>query len=181
MIGCMSDAPPAPPSREPARSERVFFDAILHPHRSLGPVGFRVLMAAVGVVSLGVGGVFLAHGAWPVFGFFGLDAVVLYLAFRANYRAARFYERVRLAGDDLTVRRVAERRPERSWRFHPFWLRVRMDDPPRHHSQLTLSSHGQTLVVGSFLAPEERLEVARALSRALDDWRRGPCAAAPAE
>ena len=31
---------------------------------------------------------FLLLGAWPVFGFFGLDVLLLYLAFRANYRAA---------------------------------------------------------------------------------------------
>lgn len=168
-------------SAEPDPSAtRVFFDAVLHPHRSLGRTGFRILMGLVVAVGLVVGGVFLASGAWPVFGFFGLEIVLVYLFFRANYRAARLYERVRLTSADLTVQRVAERRPERVWRFQPYWLRVRMDDPPRHESQVTLSSHGQTVVVGSFLTPDERLAFAKALSGALDRWRRGPCEAAPA-
>ena len=42
-----------------------------------------------------------------------------------------------------------------------------MDDPPEHESQLTLASHGRRLVVGAFLTPEERLELARALGAAL--------------
>ncbi|MGQ9366282.1 DUF2244 domain-containing protein [Azospirillum sp. ST 5-10] len=158
---------------------RVFFDAILHPHRSLGRTGFLVLMTAVVLVSAGVGVLFLMQGAWPVTGFFGLDVLLLYWAFRANYRSARRYERVRLTEADLTVQRVAWRQPERLWRFQPNWLRVTMDDPPRHESQVTLSSHGQSVVVGSFLSPEERADFARALRRALDAWRRPPCRPSP--
>ena len=33
--------------------------------------------------------VFLLAGAWPVFGFFGLDVLLVYWAFRLNYRRAR--------------------------------------------------------------------------------------------
>ena len=42
-----------------------------------------------------------------------------------------------------------------------------MDDPPGVKSPLTLSSHGKALEIGSFLTPEERLEVAQALRAAL--------------
>lgn len=170
----MSSAAPSDPP--PAR---ILFDAVLHPHRSLGATGFRILMAVVVAAGLVIGGVFLALGAWPVFGFFGLEILVLYLFFRANYRAARLYERVCLTSRDLTVKRVAARQPERTWTFQPYWLRVRMDDPPRHQSQVTLSSHGQTVVVGAFLSPEERLAFAKALNGALERWRHGPCEAAP--
>jgi uncharacterized membrane protein len=48
-----------------------------------------------------------------------------------------------------------------------------MDDPPEHESQVTLSSHGQTLTVGSFLSPEERLDFAKALREALGRVNRG--------
>ena len=37
-----------------------------------------------------------------------------------------------------------------------------------------LSSHGRTLVVGAFLSPEERLELARALRAALAAHRQAP-------
>lgn len=163
-----------PPSRR-----RVFFDVILHPHRSLGRTGFRVLMGGVVLVSLTIGGAFWAMGAWPVTGFFGLDILVVYWAFRANYRSARLYERVRLTDTDLTVQRVAWKTPERVWTFQPYWLRVSMDDPPRHESQVTLTSHGQSVTVGAFLSPDERLEFAKALNGALAAWRHAPCEAEP--
>ena len=77
------------PSAEPA-----IFSAVITPHRSLGSRGFLILMLAIGAVSFVSGMVFLLLGAWPVFGFLGLDVLLVYVAFRANYRAARAYEEV---------------------------------------------------------------------------------------
>lgn len=147
--------------------DAALFDAVLLPHRSLSPVGFVVLMACVGVVSFTAGMVFLLAGAWPVVGFFGLDVALIYLAFRMSYRSGRLRETVRLTKDALTVRRILPSGAVRSWTFQPYWLRVEMDDPPEHHSQLRLTSHGQVLVIGAFLTPAERLELARALETAL--------------
>lgn len=143
------------------------FDAILRPHRSLGRKGLILLLIGMGAVSGAIGLVFLLNGAWPVFGFFGLDMIALCLAFRANNRAARAYERLCLTRRRLSVQRVGPRGRMREWRFQPHWLRVAMDDPPRHDSRLTLASHGRSVEVGAFLMPEERLEVAQALRAAL--------------
>jgi uncharacterized membrane protein len=151
---------------------RILFDAVLHPHRSLSPRGFRVLMGCVAAVSLAIGGWFVLNGAWPVFGFFGLDLLLIYVAFRVSYRRGRMYERVRLTEAELEVQRVDPRGGRRVWTFQPYWLRVTMDDPPEHDSQVTLSSHGRSLTVGSFLSPEERLDFAKALRLALGRLRR---------
>ena len=69
--------------------EPTIFSAVITPHRSLGRVGFLVLMALFGGVSFVAGMVFLLIGAWPVFGFLGLDVLLVYWAFRLNYRAPR--------------------------------------------------------------------------------------------
>ena len=65
--------------------EPTIFSATLTPHRSLGRVGFLVLMLLFGGVSFVTGMLFLVIGAWPVLGFFGLDVLLLYWAFRLNY------------------------------------------------------------------------------------------------
>ena len=148
------------------------FDAILYPHRSLPPLGFALMMSAVVAISAAVGAGFVAIGAWPVTGFFGLDVLLLLLAFRWNYRQARRAELIRLDQQGLTVRRVEPDGREREWRFEPYWVRVGFDDPPRYDSELILSSHGRHLVLGAFLTVPERLEVARALRAALAAHRR---------
>ena len=53
-------------------------------------------MSAIGGVSFVTGMAFLLMGAWPVFGFFGLDVALIYPAFRLNYRSGRLYETVEL-------------------------------------------------------------------------------------
>ena len=58
------------------------FSALLTPHRSLGPTGFLILMACLGGLSFVSGIIFVSLGAWPVFGFFGLD--VLLIGFRCS-------------------------------------------------------------------------------------------------
>jgi uncharacterized membrane protein len=157
-----------------ARLGQVFFDAVLHPHRSLHPIGFHLLMGIVTVFLLAIGTVFLLLGAWPVMGFCGLELAILYGAFRMNYRGGRAYEWVQLTESGLFVRRVAPDGGRGEWRFEPTWLRVDMDDPPRHESRLTLASHGRELVIGAFLTPEERLDLAHALKEALHLYRTRP-------
>jgi uncharacterized membrane protein len=149
----------------------VLFDAILTPHRSLSPRGFAVLMTAVAGVSFVIGLGFFLMGAWPIVGFLGLDVLLIYGAFKLNFRAARLYETVTVTRDDLTVERVSPRGDAQRWQFQPAWLRVFMDDPPKHDSQLTLRSHGRDLSIGTFLTPEERLELAHALRGALNQAR----------
>lgn len=162
------------------REERCLFDAVLRPNASLGRRGFLLLMTGFGAVSLGAGLLFASRGAWPVTGFFGLDVALLYVLFRVNYRAARRREIVRLSDSALTVERVAPSGRSARWRFQPGWLRVECRDESRRRDSVVLSSHGRSLVIGAFLAPEERRDLARALNDALARWRRPRRMSAPA-
>jgi uncharacterized membrane protein len=147
------------------------FEAELCPNRSLGRHGFIVLMLAVSSVSVALGIAFALAGAWPVTGFFGLDVVLLYVAFRCTRRRAQLRELIRLDATGLHVRRIEAGGAARQWRFEPYWVRVVMDDPPRPDSALVLASHGRRLHVGAFLTPEERHRLAQALRTALQHYR----------
>ena len=164
MIAAMAD--PTEPREAPARPSYLF-DAVLTPHRSLGPRGFWLLMAGIVAVSFAAGIAFLLAGAWPIFGFFGLDVLLVYWAFKASYRSGRLREVVRLTERELTVERISPAGRVRRWSFEPYWLRVELDDRPRHASQLRLTSHGKALSIGAFLSPQERGEVASELRIAL--------------
>jgi uncharacterized membrane protein len=157
--------------RAPAERPEVFLDAVLVPHRSLKPTGFVVLMAVLGGVSFVAGMIFVLHGAWPVMGFFGLDVALVYLAFRINYRSARRQERVRLVQDALTVERIGVRGDRRRWSFQPSWARIVYEETDEETNRLTLTSHGRSLVLGSFLGAGERRVFAAALKDALARWR----------
>jgi uncharacterized membrane protein len=154
--------------------EPTIFSAVITPHRSLGHAGFLVLMIAFGGVSFVTGMMFWISGAWPVFGFFGLDALLLYWAFRLNYRHAAAYEEVTVTPAALTVRKVNHRGTAREWVLNPLWVRL---DKISHEEfgieRLMLTSRGKSLVVAGFLGPDEKESFARALGHAIGEAKRG--------
>ena len=151
------------------------FSAVITPHRSLGPRGFLIFMLCLGGLSFISGMSFVLIGAWPVFGFFGLDVLLVYLAFRANYRSARAYEEVTVTASELTVRQVNHRGGMREWTLNPLWVRLeRIVHEEFGIERLFLVSRGRRLPIAAFLGPHEKASFARALSTALGEARRGP-------
>src|SRR3954463_1302775 len=105
-----------------APQEPMLFTALLRPHRALGRKGFLVLMGFVGTVSFGAGMAFLLMGAWPVFGFFGLDVLAIWWAFRLYDRRARAVEEITVTPSELRVRRVSPRGDVTEWVVNPLWV-----------------------------------------------------------
>ena len=158
-----------------AQAQPELFSALLTPHRSLNRTGFLVLMAFLSVVSFAAGLAFLLMGAWPVLGFFGLDALAIYWAFRINFRHARASEEISVTLSELRVRRVSHRGHVVEFVLNPLWVRL---DQKTHAEfgieKLYLVSKGRRVSIGSFLGPDEKASFAKALLAALQTARRGP-------
>jgi uncharacterized membrane protein len=155
--------------------EPTLFAARLTPHRSLSRAGFVLVMAVLGAVSFAAGTAFLLIGAWPVFGFFGLDVLVVYWAFRANYRAAAAYEEVVVTASELRVRKVSHRGEVSEWALNPLWSKLEYEiDEEFGLQRLYLVSRGRKLPVASFLPPQEKETFAAALAAAIGEAKRGP-------
>jgi uncharacterized membrane protein len=156
-------------------NETELFSARLTPHRSLNRTGFLIVMAFVSVVSFAAGVAFLIMGAWPVFGFFGLDVLAIYWAFRVNFRRARASEEIRVTPSQLHVRRISHRGHVVEFSFNPLWVQL---DRKTHAEfgieRLYLVSRGRRVAIASFLGPEEKESFSKALVAALHAARRGP-------
>ena len=159
--------------REQMQDEQGGFRAVLTPHRSLGPTGFVVLMAALAGISFATGIAFLLIGAWPVLGFFGLDVALVYVAFKLNYRSGRLYETVELTPAKLTWTRVHPSGRREQFDCNPYWARVNLREWPDGRTDLRLVAQGKELVFGRFLTDDERRQFASALRGALVDARGG--------
>ena len=158
---------------EPAQPE--LFSALLTPHRSLNRAGFLVLMGFISAVSSTAGLAFLLMGAWPVLGFFGLDVLAIYWAFRINFRDAKATEEIRVTPSELRVRRVSHRGHVVEWVVNPLWVQL---DQKRHAEfgieKLYLVSSGRRVSVARFLGADEKASFAKALTAALQAAKRGP-------
>lgn len=160
---------------DPADDEPKLFSAHLTPHRSLSHTAFVVLMAFVGVISFAAGALFWWMGAWPVFGFFCLDALVIYWAFRANFRRASASEEITVTPSELRVRRVSHRGHVVEWVLNPLWVQFEQKTHEEFGiERLYLVSRGRRVSVGNFLGPDEKASFAKALIAALNAAKRGP-------
>jgi uncharacterized membrane protein len=160
---------------DPVPPEPELFSALLTPHRSLNRTGFLVLMSFLSVVSFAAGVAFWMMGAWPVVGFFGLDVLLVYWAFKVNFRRAKATEEISVTPSELRVRRVSHRGHVVEWVLNPLWVQL---DQKTHAEfgieKLYLVSRGRRVSIASFLGPDEKASFAKALLAALQAAKRGP-------
>ena len=128
----------------------VHFTTSLVPYRSLSPNGFKWLIRGAVGANLAIGLPMLVFGAWPVLGFMGLDILLLWLLFKRSYLDARRSETLVLTDHDLIVERVAPDGEGEQVRLNAYWLRVDWDEEAE---RLVVSSRGNRVVIGRFLAP----------------------------
>lgn len=155
-------------------AERLF-DVRLVPHRSLSSSNFRILMLVFAAAGVFTSLPFIVMGAWPVAGFMGLDVAIFYLAFRANFDAAKAYEDILVTPVELLLAKVSAKGARREFRFHPAWTRL---DKVEHEEfgvmSVALRSRGRSVEVGGFLGADAKKDLALGLLKALNDARRGP-------
>ena len=115
---------------------------------------------------------FVLNGAWPVLGFFGLEILAVWAAFRASYKQGRLLERVRVAPGLIHVQRVWPNGATRHWAVNPFWARVEHEKKGANADAVRLIGGDRRVALGRFLAPEERVSFASALRSAIAKARR---------
>lgn len=144
------------------------FVAELTPHRSLSREGFYVLMGFISVTCFASGVMFMVIGAWPVLIFLALDVLVIWLAFKLNYRSGRVRERVSVARDELVIQQFDSSGRMKEHIFNPFWTRFEIE---RHDeigiTGMVLRSRDKQLTIGSFLNPEDRESFSMAFAGAI--------------
>jgi uncharacterized membrane protein len=128
------------------------------------PAGRLVAVLLINVV---VGGVFYSLGAWPVLAFCGLDVLLVYWAFNANYRAGRLSETIDVTPAMMTLTRRLPTGSREHYEFNPYWVRVRLYEKVDGRNELRLASHGEEFMFAKFLSDDERRDFAESLTGAL--------------
>lgn len=135
------------------------------------PRQMLILFASLCVVSLGIGGLRWLQGATLVMPFAWLELLTVGAALLLYARHATDRESIHLQPGRLTVEHVCGRSVERV-EFVPAWVRVE----PRYgdRSLLEISGEGRSIVVGRFVRPEMRRQLAEELRWALRRWQGMP-------
>ncbi|MEQ8403813.1 MAG: DUF2244 domain-containing protein [Oceanicaulis sp.] len=165
---------PADPSAPPLPgAATLYLDAEIRPNRSLANPAFYALMLALGAVSFIAGMAFLLLGAWPVIGFFGLDVLIVFAAFKLSYRDGRRVETIKVTNEEIRVARRSPFGHQTAFRVPLAWTRVEVAGEGEPDVQARLHHKGRNLIIGAMLSPKEREALAEAVRGAIDKARRG--------
>ncbi len=134
---------------------------VLRPRRAMTKTQFIGLFAvlalatwAVALLSYGMGNVFA-----PAFAL--LDCVFVAASLRWVWLKSNRVETIELDAEHCTVSRSG--REELAFDAHPYWVRMLLEkaqEAPPEIFRVVLASKGKSCEVGSFLAPDERLDLA---------------------
>lgn len=131
---------------------------------SLTPRQLLQFYAVLCAVSLGIAGLFWLQGATLVLPFAWLEVLALGVAILTYGMHAGDSENIRLQSDKLTVEHACGGHTDRV-EFRPD--RVRVEPEHGDGSLIELSGQGRRIVVGRFVRPELRRQLADELRRAL--------------
>ena len=146
---------------------RLYMDAVITLNRSLSPRGFKVLFGAVLAVNVAFALFLVALGAWPAPIFLGIDVLLVWLAFRASFKAAQRAERVQVSAEEVRVLHDART----VWRSPTAFTRVTVEELGEHERRVRLRLSGRAFTVARSLSPGERTRFATALKDAIRDAR----------
>ena len=142
----------------------------LYPYRSLNKKGFFLLMFVLATFSFIAGVMFMLKGAWPVFGFFGLDVLLVYIFFKINFRSGKKKEIIILTKNNLIIKIYNSEKILKTFKLDPGWLKINLIKLKNHTSKLQISSKNKSIIVGSFLRHQEKIDVIYSLEKALKKY-----------
>ena len=151
-----------------------FSDITILPYRSLSKKGFRYLMVFVATIFFTIGVFFWIIGAWPVFGFLGLDVVLLYYAFKINYKSGEIFENLKFFRKKLLVTRNFPSGKIQSWNLQPYWAKAEILHENSHNHNLILKSKDKAIMIGSFLTFKDKKKLMKKINDALNQYKFNP-------
>ena len=147
---------PAPESGNLGPGSPIYDSITLWPHRSLSQRGFLILVLILGLLAFFIGTAFFLIGAWPVLGFMGLELLVLYIAFRLNYRDGKASEQLLIHAKGLDLIRTSPDGKQTRTIFASHWITAEIHKQKGKRKILNLRHHHDHHEIGAFLPPAEK-------------------------
>ena len=143
------------------------YSITLKPYRSLSKIGFILLMVVLCTFCFVTGIMFIKIGAWPVFGFFGLDVLLVYIFFKINFKSGKKKERILLTSNQLIIEFYESQKIVKTYFLNPNWLKINLIQLKNQTSKLQISSINKAIIIGSFLRYQEKKKVIELLQKVL--------------
>ena len=156
----------------PKIKEDPFVDPILSltiwPHRSCDRKTFRLILAVIGFILVAPTFLFLNLSfALSILPFSLLSILILSLVGNKNFNDALLIEKLKIYPKKIILERKEPNNSIKKWHSNPYWTRVNLYNNGPVESYLTLKGNGKEVELGSFLTPEERINLKKIIDETL--------------
>ncbi len=142
---------------------------IVRHNQSLSWHGNKIFILYIGILSLGIAGIFALQGLWLVLPFAGLEIIALTIGLYICCLRNRRQEVITIDERALTVEKGAQQ-PQEVWKFDRAWVNLELQNAKfqGHPSKLLIRSKGKQIEIGEYLTNKERKSLAISLGKALN-------------
>ena len=124
---------------------KKLYSITLKPYRSLNKIGFITMMLVL----------------------CGLDILLVYIFFRLSYKSGKEFEVINLTKKKLIIKKYKEKKIIKTYILDANWVKIQIQNPLEHSSKLQISSKNKSIIIGSFLRLDEKIEVLQNIENAL--------------
>ena len=149
--------------------EPTFLKMRLVPNRSLDSYGTKVVFAVIACGFLLPIIPFIGSPIGTTLTIFsGLTFYLFLTLLQKNFQQGNTFEEVLILKSKIIVVHKEKNKEQKTWECNPYWTRVNVDfNNPKLKNYLTLTGNGRHIELGTFLSPDERIELKNKIQNAL--------------
>ena len=149
--------------------EPTFLKMRLVPNRSLDSYGTKVVFAVIACGFLLPIIPFIGSPIGTTLTIFsGLTFYLFLTLLQKNFQQGNTFEEVLISKNKIIVVHKEKNKAQKTWECNPYWTRVNVDfNNPKLKNYLTLTGNGRHIELGTFLSPDERIELRNKIQNAL--------------
>ena len=148
------------------KNEGPLLSLTIWPHRSCDKKTFSLILVFVGITLVLPTFLFLnIFFALSILPFSLSTILILYLVGNKNFNDACLIEQLKIYPKKIILERKEPNNTVKKWYSNPYWTKANLYNNGPVESYLTLKGNGKEVELGSFLTPEERIN----LKQKIDD------------
>ena len=141
---------------------------IVRCNQSLSWRNNKLFIINVGILTLGIAGIFALQGLWLIVPFAGLEILALTIGLYICCLRNRYKEVITISDGNFIVEKGVKH-PTEIWKFERAWVSLELQKPKHkgHPSKLLIRSKGNRIEVGACLTNKEKENLANSLGQIL--------------
>ena len=148
--------------------EKPLLSLTIWPHRSCDKKTFSIMLLTITFILIVPSFLFLnIIFALSILPFSLISITILFLVSNKNFKDALLVEKLKIYPNKIILERMEPDNSIKTWHCNPYWTKANLYSNGPVESYLTLKGNGKEVELGSFLTPEERINLKKIIDETL--------------